>query len=49
MCFCSSFAIGIPIGIFQSMFSVIAIEKFDLKADENGQIMSYIGILAMVR
>ena len=39
---------GIPLGMFQSMFSIFAIEKFNLAADQNGYIMSYIGVLSMV-
>ena len=38
---------AIPIGIFQSMFSIIAMEQFKLGADQNGMIMSYIGALSM--
>ncbi|ESO83196.1 hypothetical protein LOTGIDRAFT_133911 [Lottia gigantea] len=38
---------GLPIGIFQSMFSIVAIETFKLEADQNGYIMSYIGITSM--
>jgi len=38
---------GIPIGIFQSMFSLIAMEQFKLAADQNGMLMSYIGALSM--
>merc|ERR1712025_353552 len=39
---------GLPIGILQSMFSVIAIEQFDFPADQNGMVLSYIGILSMI-
>jgi len=39
---------GLPIGILQSMFSVIAIEQFNLPADQNGMVLSYIGILSMI-
>ena len=39
---------GIPIGILQSMFSVIAMEQFQLAADQNGMLMSYIGALSML-
>ncbi|XP_052763678.1 solute carrier family 22 member 18-like isoform X2 [Mya arenaria] len=41
-------ATGTPIGIFQSMFQVIALEIFSLPADQNGYLMSYIGVLTMV-
>lgn len=39
---------GIPIGILQSMFSVIAMEKFGLPADQNGMVLSYIGVLSLL-
>ena len=39
---------GIPLGIFQSMFSVIAMEQFKLGADQNGMVMSYVGALSML-
>ena len=39
---------GIPIGILQSMFSVIAMEQFKLEPDQNGMLMSYIGALSML-
>lgn len=39
---------GIPIGILQSMFSVIAMEQFQLPADQNGLLMSYIGVLSLI-
>ena len=39
---------GIPIGILQSMFSVIAMEQFKLEPDQNGMLMSYIGALSMI-
>ncbi|XP_076437631.1 solute carrier family 22 member 18-like [Babylonia areolata] len=42
------FFAGIPIGVFQSMFSIVAIEKFQLQPDQNGYLMSYIGVTAMV-
>ncbi|XP_045181173.2 solute carrier family 22 member 18-like [Mercenaria mercenaria] len=41
-------ATGIPIGIFQSMFQVVALETFNLPADQNGYLMAYIGILTMI-
>lgn len=41
-------ATGIPIGIFQSMFQVVALETFNLPADQNGYLMAYIGILSMI-
>ena len=39
---------GVPIGILQSMFSVIAMEQFNLAPDQNGMLMSYIGALSML-
>lgn len=39
---------GIPIGVFQSMFSVVAMETFKLLPEQNGYMMSYVGILTMV-
>lgn len=39
---------GLPIGVFQSMFSVVALETFKLPAEQNGYLLSYVGILTMV-
>ncbi|CAG2197507.1 SLC22A18 [Mytilus edulis] len=39
---------GIPIGVFQSMFSVVAMETFKLLPEQNGYMMSYVGILTMI-
>lgn len=39
---------GIPIGVFQSMFSVVAIDTFKLRPDQNGYILSYVGVLSMI-
>lgn len=39
---------GLPLGIFQSMFSVVAMDTFKLSPDKNGLLMSYIGILTLV-
>ena len=39
---------GFPIGILQSMFSVIAMERFELPPDRNGMVMSYIGVISLV-
>ncbi|XP_033727071.1 solute carrier family 22 member 18-like [Pecten maximus] len=41
-------AAGIPIGVFQSMFSVVALETFKLPPEQNGYILSYIGVLTMI-
>lgn len=40
---------GVPIGILQSTFSRVAMDEFGLSADYNGMVMSYVGILTMVR
>ncbi|KAK7446771.1 hypothetical protein BaRGS_00040238 [Batillaria attramentaria] len=42
------FAAGIPIGVFQSMFQVVNLETFKLAPDQNGYLMSYIGITTMI-
>ncbi|XP_039544406.1 solute carrier family 22 member 18 [Pimephales promelas] len=39
---------GLPSGIFQVMFSIIAINFFELKAEQNGYLMAYFGIVQMV-
>ena len=39
---------GIPFGIFQSMFSIVAMEYFKLGPKENGIVLSYVGILSIV-
>jgi OCT family organic cation transporter-like MFS transporter 18 len=41
-------ATGIPIGIFQSMFSIVALDMFQLTAEYNSYLTSYIGITAML-
>ena len=40
--------IGIPAGVFHSMFTVINMERYELTPDTNGKLLSYIGILTMV-
>ncbi|XP_078664646.1 solute carrier family 22 member 18-like [Branchiostoma floridae x Branchiostoma belcheri] len=40
--------VGTPLGIFQSMFSVIAMDRFNIGPEENGYLMSYIGMANMV-
>ena len=40
--------VGIPAGIFHSMFSVVNMERFDLTPEMNGYILTYIGILTAV-
>ncbi|XP_067295108.1 solute carrier family 22 member 18 [Pseudorasbora parva] len=39
---------GLPSGIFQVMFSIIAMNFFQLKAEQNGYLMAYFGIVQMV-
>jgi len=38
---------GVPIGILQSMFSVVAIERFSMPAEQNGMMLSYIGAISL--
>lgn len=40
---------GIPAGVFQSMFTVVNIERLGLTPETNGQLLSYLGFLTMVR
>ena len=40
--------VGIPVGVFHSMFAMINIDKFGLTAETNGHILSYVGIITMV-
>ncbi|XP_040890716.1 solute carrier family 22 member 18 [Toxotes jaculatrix] len=39
---------GLPSGIFQVMFSIIALEFFKLQPEENGYLMAYFGVVQMV-
>ncbi|XP_048401087.1 solute carrier family 22 member 18 isoform X2 [Stegostoma tigrinum] len=39
---------GLPMGVFQSMFSVVAMDHFKLRAEHNGYLLAYIGVLQMV-
>ncbi|XP_030581537.1 solute carrier family 22 member 18 isoform X2 [Archocentrus centrarchus] len=39
---------GLPSGIFQVMFSIIALDFFKLQPEENGYLMAYFGIIQMV-
>uniref|UniRef100_A0A8C7KPC2 Organic cation transporter-like protein 2 n=1 Tax=Oncorhynchus kisutch TaxID=8019 RepID=A0A8C7KPC2_ONCKI len=39
---------GLPSGIFQVMFSVIAMNFFQLAPEQNGYLMAYFGIVSMV-
>ncbi|XP_040568658.1 solute carrier family 22 member 18 [Lepeophtheirus salmonis] len=38
---------GLPLGIFQSMFSMIAIDKFGLEAEKTGLLLSYVGVITL--
>ncbi|XP_023262062.1 solute carrier family 22 member 18 [Seriola lalandi dorsalis] len=39
---------GLPSGIFQVMFSIIALDIFKLQPEQNGYLMAYFGIVQMV-
>lgn len=39
---------GLPSGIFQVMFSIIALDFFKLTPEQNGYLMAYFGIASMV-
>ncbi|XP_048825719.1 solute carrier family 22 member 18 [Brienomyrus brachyistius] len=39
---------GLPGGVFQVMFSIIAMDFFQLEAEQTGYLMAYIGIIQMV-
>ncbi|XP_078110030.1 solute carrier family 22 member 18 [Sander vitreus] len=39
---------GLPSGIFQVMFSIIAMDFFKLQPEQNGYLMAYFGIASMV-
>ncbi|XP_003969813.1 solute carrier family 22 member 18 isoform X2 [Takifugu rubripes] len=41
-------AVSLPSGIFQVMFSIIALEFFKLQPEENGYLMAFFGIVQMV-
>ena len=40
--------VGIPAGVFHSMFSMVNMERFQLTPESNGHLLSYVGILTMV-
>lgn len=40
--------VGLPAGIFQVMFSVIAMNVFELEAEQNGYLMAYFGVMQMI-
>lgn len=39
---------GVPFGIFQSMFSLVSMEYFKLEPQQNGFVMSYVGVLSII-
>ncbi|KAL7833858.1 hypothetical protein AOLI_G00288180 [Acnodon oligacanthus] len=39
---------GLPSVVFQVMFSIIAMNVFQLKAEQNGYLMAYMGVVQMV-
>lgn len=40
--------VGIPVGVFHSMFTMVNIDKFGLTAETNGHLLSYVGVITMV-
>lgn len=40
--------VGIPAGVFHSMFAMVNMERFQLDPTSNGQLLSYVGILTLV-
>jgi OCT family organic cation transporter-like MFS transporter 18 len=40
--------VGIPAGVWQSMFAIVNIDKFGLTPQQNGYFMSYIGVLTIL-
>ena len=40
--------VGIPAGVFHSMFTVVNMERFAITPETNGRLLSYFGILTMV-
>ncbi|KAM4602366.1 solute carrier family 22 member 18 [Polymixia lowei] len=46
--FCVKVVSGLPTGIFQVMFSIIAMNFFKLQPEQNGYLMAYFGIVQMV-
>lgn len=47
--FCISPSLPPETGIFQVMFSIIAINFFQLQPEQNGYLMAYFGVMQMVR
>ena len=40
--------VGIPAGVFHSMFSMVNLDRFQLTPESNGRLLSYVGIITMV-
>lgn len=40
--------VGIPVGVFHSMFSIVSIERFGLTPQTNGYLLTYTGILTAI-
>ncbi len=40
--------VGIPAGVFHSMFSMVNLERFQLTPESNGYLLSYVGVVTMV-
>lgn len=38
-----------PLGIFNGLFSIVAIDEFGLNPEQNGLILSFTGFLSIVR
>ena len=39
---------GVPLGVFQSMFSRVSIDAFQVDAKDSGYVLSYVGLLSLV-
>ena len=40
---------AIPLGVLQAMFSIVAMDYFHLDAKNNGLVLSYVGVIGMVK
>ena len=40
--------VGIPAGVFHSMFSVVNMERYSLTPEMNGYLLTFVGILTAV-
>lgn len=40
--------VGIPAGVFHSMFAMVNLERFQLTPESNGHLLSYVGVVTMV-